>query len=151
MARNGGRVIKTLGDGLMAVFRDPERAVESAASLQESLERSAVVPGGLPGKETAIKLKTAVAWGEIVELDNDCFGDAVNVAARILDLAGDNETLITGPCTASCHPICNRAFAASTNCTSAAAKSRSPYCVWKPALWRHGHHHAHRALWRGNA
>ncbi|MDE2593961.1 MAG: adenylate/guanylate cyclase domain-containing protein [Burkholderiales bacterium] len=97
VARNGGRVIKTLGDGLMAVFRDPERAVESAASLQESLERSAVVPGGLPGRETAIKLKTAVAWGEIVELDNDCFGDAVNVAARILDLAGDNETLITGP------------------------------------------------------
>ncbi|HET8871182.1 MAG TPA: adenylate/guanylate cyclase domain-containing protein [Aquabacterium sp.] len=97
VARNGGRVIKTLGDGLMAVFRDPERAVESAASLQESLEKSAVVPGGLPGSETAIKLKTALAWGEIVELDNDCFGDAVNVAARLLDLAGDNETLITGP------------------------------------------------------
>lgn len=97
VARNGGRVIKTLGDGLMAVFRDPERAVESAASLQESLEKSALIPGGLPARETAIKLKTALAWGEIVELDNDCFGDAVNVAARLLDLAGDNETLITGP------------------------------------------------------
>ena len=95
IARNGGRVIKTLGDGLMAVFKDPERAVESAASLQESLERSAAVPGGLLGRETAIKLKTAVSWGEIVEVNNDCFGDAVNVSARILDLAGDNETLIT--------------------------------------------------------
>lgn len=96
VARNGGRVIKTLGDGLMAVFRDPERAVESAASLQESLDKEGVVPDDLPGKESPIKLKTAVAWGEIVEVNNDCFGDAVNVAARILDLASDDETLITG-------------------------------------------------------
>ena len=34
--------------------------------------------------------------GEVVEIAGDCFGDAVNVAARLLDHAGDNETLITG-------------------------------------------------------
>lgn len=95
IARSGGRVIKTLGDGLMAVFDDAERAVESAVSLHDSLERIAPVGEGLPVKAAAIKLKVAIAWGEMVEVDGDCFGDAVNVAARLLDLAGDNETLTT--------------------------------------------------------
>jgi adenylate cyclase len=97
IARNGGVVVKTLGDGLMAVFNDPERAVESAAGLHDSLDRIAPVPDGLPANTAALKLKVSLAWGEIVEVDGDCFGDAVNVAARLLDLAGDNETLTTGP------------------------------------------------------
>lgn len=95
IAKAGGRVIKTLGDGLMAVFDDAERAVEAAVSLHDSLERIAPVGEGLPVKAAAIKLKVAIAWGEMVEVDGDCFGDAVNVAARLLDLAGDNETLTT--------------------------------------------------------
>lgn len=95
IAKSGGRVIKTLGDGLMAVFDDAEHAIESAANLHDSLDRIAPVADGLPSKAPAIKLKVAVAWGEMVEVDGDCFGDAVNVAARLLDLAGDNETLTT--------------------------------------------------------
>jgi len=97
VAKAGGRVVKTLGDGLMAVFEDAERAVDAAANLHESLERIAPVADGLPIRAAAIKLKVAIAWGEMVEVDGDCFGDAVNVAARLLDLAGDNETLTTGP------------------------------------------------------
>ncbi len=97
IAKGGGTVVKSLGDGLMAVFDDPERAVESAAGLHDSLDRIAPVPDGLPAKAAALKLKVALAWGEVVEVDGDCFGDAVNVSARVLDLAGDNETLATGP------------------------------------------------------
>lgn len=98
VAKHGGRVVKTLGDGLMAVFDDAERSVEAAASAQDSLDRLAPISReSLPSKATALKLKVALAWGETVEVDGDCFGDAVNVAARILDLAGDNETLTTGP------------------------------------------------------
>ncbi|MDE2402736.1 MAG: adenylate/guanylate cyclase domain-containing protein [Burkholderiales bacterium] len=98
VAKGGGRVVKTLGDGVMAVFDDAERSVEAAANAQESLERLAPIPrDGLPSKTTALKMKVALAWGEIVEVDGDCFGDAVNVAARLIDLAGDNETLATGP------------------------------------------------------
>ncbi len=95
VARGGGHVIKTLGDGLMASFDDAERAIEAAGSLHDSLERIAPIGEGLPVKAAAIKLKVAIAWGEIIEVDGDCFGDAVNVAARLLDLAGDNETLTT--------------------------------------------------------
>ena len=96
IAKAGGRVVKTLGDGLMAAFDDAERAVEAAASLQDSLERIAPLNEGQRDKAPAIKLKVALAWGETVEVAGDCFGDAVNVAARLLDLAGDNETLTTG-------------------------------------------------------
>lgn len=96
IARGGGTVVKTLGDGLMAVFDDPERAVESAAGLHDSLVRIAPIPDP-PAKAPALKLKVALAWGETVEVEGDVFGDAVNVAARVLDLAGDNETLATGP------------------------------------------------------
>ena len=94
IARSGGTVVKSLGDGLMAVFDDPERAVDSVAGLHESVERVVPVPDRLP--TPALKLKVALAWGEIVDVDGDCFGDAVNVAARLIDLAGDNETLATG-------------------------------------------------------
>lgn len=96
IARAGGRVVKTLGDGLMAAFDDAEGAVEAAASLHDSLERIVPVHESPKDKAPAIKLKVALAWGETVEVDGDCFGDAVNVAARLLDLAGDNETLTTG-------------------------------------------------------
>ncbi len=96
IAKSGGTVVKSLGDGLMAVFDDPERAVESVAGLHESLERITPLPDHLL-KTPALKIKVALAWGEIVEVDGDCFGDAVNVAARLIDLAGDNETLATGP------------------------------------------------------
>jgi adenylate cyclase len=42
-----------------------------------------------------LKLQVGLAHGEVVEMSGDCFGDAVNVAARLLDHAGDNETLTT--------------------------------------------------------
>jgi adenylate cyclase len=90
-----GRVIKTLGDGLMAVFERAHEAVTAADEMHESLERIVSLPGS-PGRAPAMKLQVAVAHGEIIEVDNDCFGDAVNVAARLLDAAGDNETLVTG-------------------------------------------------------
>jgi adenylate cyclase len=95
----GGQLVKTLGDGLMAVFPNVRAAVMSAIEMHDALEKdSAWAPtahGG--GQDTAarLQLQVAVAAGEVVEVGGDCFGDAVNVAARLLDHAGDNETLIT--------------------------------------------------------
>jgi class 3 adenylate cyclase len=90
---NGGRVIKTLGDGLMAVFRLPQPAVQSAEEVHEALERMLSGPDMQRGPN--LRVQMAMAHGEVIEVGNDCFGDAVNVAARLLDHAGDNETLVT--------------------------------------------------------
>lgn len=93
----GGKLVKTLGDGLMAVFETSAEGFASAQQMHESLEelvsrgRERGASAGLRG----LKLQVALARGEVVEMGGDCFGDAVNVAARLLDHAGDNETLIT--------------------------------------------------------
>jgi len=93
----GGQLIKTLGDGLMAAYGTPVEGMQSALLMHEALERL-VLRGREKGASPALrglKLQVALARGEVVEMGGDCFGDAVNVAARLLDHAGDNETLIT--------------------------------------------------------
>ena len=98
VALHDGRVIKTLGDGLMAMFVSAAKAVEAADEMHESLERiGAPGDGGLNPRARLVPLRmqVALARGEVIEMSGDVFGDAVNVAARLLDHAGDNETLVT--------------------------------------------------------
>ena len=97
VAASEGRVVKTLGDGLMALFQDPVDAVEASGRLHEALE-SIVARGQQRGSSPGLRvlrLQVAIAHGEVVEMGQDCFGDAVNVAARLIEHAGDNETLVT--------------------------------------------------------
>jgi len=94
----GGTVVKTLGDGLMAMFERPLDAVQAADEMHDSLERISARPPDVdrPSQgRPALKLQVGLAQGEVVEMAGDYFGDAVNVAARLLDHAGDNETLVT--------------------------------------------------------
>jgi class 3 adenylate cyclase len=91
----GGQLIKTLGDGLMAVFAAPSMAIATAMQMHDLLESGAAAPQASPAL-ARLKLQIAMAIGEVVEVNADCFGDAVNVAARLLDHAGDNEMLVTG-------------------------------------------------------
>ncbi len=102
----GGVVVKTLGDGLMAVFADPAAAVHAADEMHESLDR--IVPPTIDTPRAphapVLKLQVGLAHGEVVEMSGDCFGDAVNVAARLLDHAGDNETLVTDSVIAGLEP-----------------------------------------------
>lgn len=93
VSTSGGVVVKTLGDGLMAVFADSAAAVVAADEMHDSLER--IVPPSGQRNTPVLKLQVGLAHGEVVEMSGDCFGDAVNVAARLLDHAGDNETLAT--------------------------------------------------------
>ena len=100
VAEHGGQVVKTLGDGLMAIFPDPSACVAASDDMHDSLARV-----GLPAEASvelpelrppvALKLQVGLAHGEVIEMSGDVFGDAVNVAARLLDHAGDNETLAT--------------------------------------------------------
>ena len=92
-----GELIKTLGDGLMAVFNRSQDGVFAAQQMHEELERL-VIRGQERGASAglrSLRLQVALARGEVVEMAGDCFGDAVNVAARLIDHASDNETLVT--------------------------------------------------------
>lgn len=97
VAPSGGRLIKTLGDGLMAVFEQPAGAIQAASDMHACIERASGASRRSAGPTPArtMRLQVSVALGEIAEVGADVFGDAVNVAARLLDHAGDGETLIT--------------------------------------------------------
>ncbi|MBL0085962.1 MAG: adenylate/guanylate cyclase domain-containing protein [Ideonella sp.] len=108
----GGQVIKTLGDGLMAVFDEPAQGIRAAQRMHDDLEllvgrgRERGASAGL----RSLRLQVALARGEVVEMAGDCYGDAVNVAARLLDHAGDNETLVTAEVMAGLGPAMQRRF-----------------------------------------
>jgi class 3 adenylate cyclase len=92
----GGTLVKTLGDGLMAVFPTAAQAVEAADQMHEEIDIVMRRRDALTGfTEARLQLQVCIALGETVEVSGDYFGDAVNVAARLLDHAGDNETLVT--------------------------------------------------------
>jgi adenylate cyclase len=88
--RHGGRVVKTLGDGVMAVFSDPSDAVDAVLHLQrEHAHHRASAPG------QPLQLQVGLDCGELVEVAGDCFGDAVNVASRLSGLSGAREIWAT--------------------------------------------------------
>jgi class 3 adenylate cyclase len=79
----GGTLIKTVGDGLLATFDGPARAVRCAAAI-------------LDGEaELGLELRAGLHTGEIELLPNDIAGVAVHVAARISALAGAGEILVS--------------------------------------------------------
>lgn len=89
----GGRVVKTLGDGVLAVFPDAERAVDAVVRMQRGYyQHNLQQPSG-----ESMPMRIGVATGEVELLGDDCYGDAVNVAARLNDLAGPDEILIDSP------------------------------------------------------
>jgi adenylate cyclase len=89
-----GQLVKTLGDGLMAVFPASMHAVQAALQMQDELE---LLKGQAPWTSDgpALHLQVAITTGEVVEMNGDCFGDAVNVAARLIEHAGDGEGLVS--------------------------------------------------------
>ncbi|WP_170162389.1 adenylate/guanylate cyclase domain-containing protein [Caldimonas tepidiphila] len=88
----GGVVVKTLGDGLMALFATPAAAMQAVQQMQESIARITASAGP---DAPALRLHVALHDGEVVEVDQDCFGDAIHIAARLLEHAGDDEVLLT--------------------------------------------------------
>ena len=97
VAPSGGRLVKTLGDGLMALFEQPAGAVQAAADMHACIERAGASTrrARQAAQTRVLQLQVTIALGEVAEVQADIYGDAVNVAARLLDHAGDGETLVT--------------------------------------------------------
>ena len=81
LARFRGREVKTMGDGFLATFDGPARAVGSALAI-----RDGVAAAGL-------SVRSGLHTGEIVLAGDDVTGIAVNIAARISAMAGSGEVL----------------------------------------------------------
>lgn len=87
-----GRVVKLLGDGVFAVFPDAGSAIAACVTLQSRFQTDPIIP---TGGTAPIQMQMGVESGELVEIDGDCFGDAVNSASRLADLAGAEQILTT--------------------------------------------------------
>lgn len=87
----GGRVVKTLGDGVLGVFEDASAAMQAMAGLMRNhRQRLAAWPS-----EMRLDLRVGLASGEVVQIDGDCYGDAVNVASRLCERASPREIWAT--------------------------------------------------------
>jgi class 3 adenylate cyclase len=83
LALHRGREVKTMGDGFLATFDGPGRAIRCACAVQEEV-------GGL-----GIDVRAGIHTGEVELIGDDVGGMAVNIGARIGALAGAGEVLVS--------------------------------------------------------
>ncbi len=78
-----GRVVGTAGDSLLIEYASAVAAVESAIAVQEGMTaREAEIP-----EERKMRLRIGINIGEVIVDDDDIYGDGVNVAARLQEIA----------------------------------------------------------------
>jgi adenylate cyclase len=92
IAEGRGRIVKLMGDGLLAEFPSVVEAVQCAVDIQQDMAAREV---GLPD-ERRIRLRIGVNLGDIIVEGSDIYGDGVNVAARLEGLAEPGGICISG-------------------------------------------------------
>lgn len=85
VAAHGGRVFKTMGDGLLAIF---DSAVAAVSCAEDLLRRTAA-------HDSRFALRTAVHMGDVLAAGEDVYGDGVNLVTRLEGLAAPGEILVS--------------------------------------------------------
>jgi len=83
LERHRGREVKRTGDGFLATFDGPARAIRCAADVADSM-------GSL-----GLQVRAGLHTGELEIMDGDLGGLAVHIAARVMDTAGPSEVLVS--------------------------------------------------------
>jgi class 3 adenylate cyclase len=78
-----GRLVKMTGDGALAVFDGPGRAIRSALSLREALQT------------VGLEIRAGLHTGEVEVMGEDIAGIGVHIAARVLDAAPPGEVFVS--------------------------------------------------------
>lgn len=88
-----GRIVKTMGDGVLATFESPTQAVLASLAVQRAArqvqnDQPTAQPHAIP-----LNFRIGISTGEVAVVENDVYGDQVNLAARIQQLAEPGEVL----------------------------------------------------------
>jgi class 3 adenylate cyclase len=84
IVRFGGREIKTMGDGFLATFDGPARAVRCAAAIRDG------------ARQLGVEIRAGVHTGEVEVRGDDVGGIAVNLAQRVSSVAAGGEVVVSG-------------------------------------------------------
>lgn len=83
IGQHQGRVVKRMGDGILVEFQSVSEAVGCALDLQRgTVQRNEGTP-----QDRQIRWRIGINLGEVIVQDGDIFGDGVNIAARLQDIA----------------------------------------------------------------
>jgi class 3 adenylate cyclase len=83
LSRFRGREVKTLGDGSLATFDGPARAIRCGQAITEA------------ARSSGLDVRIGLHSGEVEVMDEDVGGIAVHIAARVGALAGAGEVLVS--------------------------------------------------------
>ncbi len=89
VAIHSGRVVKIIGDEMMAVFEDAESAVQAACEVQQRIDSLPPVSG------VKLSVRAGLHFGPVQVRNNDVFGDTVDMAARMVALAKGGQIVTT--------------------------------------------------------
>jgi adenylate cyclase len=91
LPQHEGRMVKSLGDGIMVEFESPRNATNAAVQLHRYFD---TVNAALP-PEQQLYLRAGLNTAQVYIDDIDIYGSGVNLAARVASLAGPGETMVT--------------------------------------------------------
>lgn len=89
IARGGGRIFKSLGDGLLVEFSSPVEATRSALEVQAAV--AAMAPAG----DIRLELRCAIHMGDVIVDGSDLLGDGINIVSRLQDHAPVGGVLVS--------------------------------------------------------
>ncbi len=87
---HGGQEVKTTGDGFMIAFYSARKAVSCAVEIQKELQEF-----NRQNPDRQLKVRIGVNLGEVIKEEDDYFGTAVVVAARIMNEAAGGQILVS--------------------------------------------------------
>lgn len=94
-----GRVVKTIGDEVMAVFETADAAMQAACDMQNRVAAIA------PIDKIRLAIRVGFHFGPAIEEERDFFGDAVNTAARMAGIAKGGQVIASGPTVDALPPL----------------------------------------------
>jgi len=90
-----GRVVKTIGDEVMAAFSKIDDAADAAIDMQTNVAQQEFTP------HFRLAIRVGFNFGPAIEVNGDVFGDSVNIAARMVALAKAEQVVLTAPTAAA--------------------------------------------------
>jgi peptide/nickel transport system substrate-binding protein len=85
IATHHGRQVRSTGDGFLVLFDSARSGVACALSIQRELA----------AREDGLRVRIGIGAGEVQEDEDELFGAAINLAARVMDRAGGGQVLVT--------------------------------------------------------